>query len=557
MISRRACLIGGLLVFAAALVYFASYADYGLAYDEGYLLEGVERLMDGQLIYRDFHHTYAPGRFYAVAAAFGLFGKNIMVERYIFVFLQALKCGLAFTIVAALTRSWLALLAPALIMLAPGPWHKVFFSSFGFLALYVMIRSLRSPPRRLIFTGIVIGLCAVFRQDSAGFAVIGGLIGMVIDAAANTAKQAADRQRAGKSGVWRSLAARIAFLALGIAIIGIPVLLFFHFQDGLGPMFEKMTREGMIDNMTNRIEFPSIMATGSIDSAYLANVLPVRLLFYLPFAVYVLGLLLVIVRAARRRWTETMTGFAVVLAAAVLAFNQTVWRSDLGHLLQSMQYVFLLASLLVVFASSGLEGRWSGRGRLKVAAGLVLVLLLPALLVWASAGIVRGVNHTETMKRFHREGVSIVDTEYLGSIAVRQGNDTRLGLDRVPVRITPGEARFFTVLGQYLDSHTSPGDYVLALPQLQMLYFFYDRRNPTRYAHYRRALDPGEETRYIEDIDSHDTEYIFFTEPPGGGGLGQTRTSFSEYAVRVRAWIFENYAPEGRIGSVQILRRKP
>jgi len=557
MISRRACLIGGLLVFAAAFIYFASYADYGLAYDEGYLLDGVERLMDGQLIYRDFHHTYAPGRFYAVAAAFSLFGKNIMVERYIFVFLQALKCGLAFAVIAALSGSWLALLAPALVMLAPGPWHKVFFSSFGFLALYVMLRSLRSPPRRLILTGIVVGVCAVFRQDSAGFAVIGGLIGMVIDAVALLAKDPAGRQATGQGGIWKSLAARVAFLALGIAIIGIPVLLFFHFQDGLGPMFDKLTREGMIDNMTNRIEFPSITAAGSIDGAYLANVLPVRLLFYLPFVVYVLGLLLVIVRAARRRWTETMTGFAVVLAASALAFNQTVWRSDLGHLLQSMQYVFLLASLLVAFAISGLEGRRQGRGRLKVAAGLALVMIVPALLVWASAGIVRGVNDTDTMKRFYREGVSIVDTEYLGSIAVRQGNDTRLELERVPVRITPGEARFFTVLGQYLDSHTSPGDYVLAVPQLQMLYFFYDRRNPTRYAHYRRALDPGEETGYIEDIVTHGTEYIFFTEPPGGGGLGQTRKSFSEYAVRVREWIFENYTPEDRIGSVQILRRKP
>ena len=552
MMSRRACLIGGLLVFAAAFIYFASYAGHGLAYDEGYLLDGVERLMDGQLIYRDFHHTYAPGRFYAIAGAFSLFGKNIMVERYIFVFLQALKCGLAFSIVAALSGSWLALLAPALIMLAPGPWHKVFFSSFGFLALYVMIRSLRSPPRRLVLTGMVIGICAVFRQDSAGFAVIAGLVGMVIDAAAQ-------RDPAGRKdpAAWRGLAARVAFLALGIAVIGIPVLLFFHLQDGLAPMFEKMTRDGMIDNMTNRIDFPSIAAAGKVDGAYIANVFPVRLLFYLPFAAYALGIVLVIVKAARRRWTAAMTGFTVVLAAAALAFNQTVWRSDLGHLLQSMQFVFLLVSLLPALVLPGLGGRRRGHGPIAAAAGVALVLLVPAMLVWASAGIVRGVNDPGMIKRFHAEGVSIVDTEYLGSIAVRRGNDTKLGLERVPVRVTQGEARFFTVLGRYLDSRTSPGDYVLAVPQLQMLYFFYDRRNPTRYAHYRRALDPGEETRYIEDIETHGTEYIFFTEPPGGGGLGQTRSSFSEYAARVRAWIFENYAPEDRIGSVQILRRKP
>jgi hypothetical protein len=222
-----------------------------------------------------------------------------------------------------------------------------------------------------------------------------------------------------------------------------------------------------------------------------------------------------------------------------------------------MQYVFLLAALLAAVFVSEIIDRWCMRRGFKVAAALVLALILPALLVWASAGIVKGINDTETMKRFYREGVSIVDTEYLGSIAVRAGNDTKLELERVRVRITPGEARFFEVLGRYLDSHTSAGDYVLALPQLQMLYFFYDRRNPTRYAHYRRALDPVEEARYIEDIVSHDTEFIFFTEPPGGGGLGHTGRSFSEYAARVRAWIFENYAPEGRIGSVQILRRKP
>jgi hypothetical protein len=349
----------------------------------------------------------------------------------------------------------------------------------------------------------------------------------------------------------------VGFLALGIAAIGIPVLLFFQFQDALAPMLEKITRDGMIDNMTNRIDFPAITAAGQVDRAYLANVFPVRLLFYLPFAAYLLGLLVVIVQAARGRWTAAMTGFTVVLAVAVMAFNQTVWRSDLGHLLQSMQYVFLLLSLLIVFALAGLGGRRTERGPIGTAAGLLLLLTVPALLVWASAGIVRGVSDAEIMKRFYREGVSIVDTEYLGSIAVRHGNDTRLALERVPVRVTPGEARFFTALGRYLDSHTSPGDYVLAVPQLQMLYFFYDRRNPTRYAHYRRALDPGEETRYIEDIKTHDTEYIFFTEPPGGGGLGQTGSSFGDYAARVRAWIFENYALQDRIGSVQVLRRRP
>lgn len=549
MMTRRGCLIGGLGVFAAALIYFASYAGHGLAYDEGYLLDGVERLMDGQLIYRDFHHTYAPGRFYALAAAFGIFGKNIMVERYVFAFLQALKCGLAFAIVAMISRSWLALIAPVLLMIAPGPWHKVFFSSFGFLALYTVMRSLGGPPRRFVLCGAVIGLCAVFRQDSAGFAAIGGAIGLVLHALT-------DARPGMKGTAWRQMFSSLVFLVTGLAAVGVPVLLFFKLQGALGPMAHKLLREGMIDNMTNRIAYPSITAAGEVDGEYLSSVLPVRLLFYLPFAVYALAAIPLVRGAVSRRWSLGMTRFTVALAVCLLAFNQSVWRSDLGHLMQSMQFVLLLAALLLAFAVNGMRGAWKGQPWLRRASILLLMLALPGLLVCGSVGVVRGVTNPRVTARFAREGVSIVDSEYLGSVAVRAGNDTKLGLSRAPVYVTPGEARFFEALGEYLDRNTSAGDYVLAVPQLQMLYFFYDRRNPTRYSHYRRALDPGDEAGYIEDIAAHGTEYIFLTEPAGGGGLGGTRQSFSEYAAPVWNWIHENYVPVGRIGTVQILHRK-
>ena len=98
---------------------------------------------------------------------------------------------------------------------------------------------------------------------------------------------------------------------------------------------------------------------------------------------------------------------------------------------------------------------------------------------------------------------------------------------------------------------------MLAVPQLQTLYFLFDRRNPTRYAHYRRRLAPDEERRYIDDIRSHGTKYILLTEPFEGAKLGQTSESFSEYAGPVREWILQNYETIGRIGWVKVLRKKP
>jgi hypothetical protein len=90
-----------------------------------------------------------------------------------------------------------------------------------------------------------------------------------------------------------------------------------------------------------------------------------------------------------------------------------------------------------------------------------------------------------------------------------------------------------------------------------MLYFLYDRKNPTRYAHYRRALTPEQERAYVEDIRRHGPEYILLTDPFRSTGPAGTRESFSEYAASVLEWILENYAMSDRLGSVRILRKKP
>lgn len=532
-------IIAALAVFIAAMVYFSSYAEYGLAYDEGYLLDGVEKLMDGQLIYRDFHHTYAPGRFYLIAGMFKVFGKNLLVERYVFALLQAIKCLLAFLIVREVTGNRLALLAPVLVAIAPGPWHKVFFSSLGFLATYAVIVTYRKRPVLCFITGLVLAICALFRQDVAGFALIGWLVAVVIDGLTGT------RDVAG-------IVQRVLYLAGGIAAVAVPFLLYFHIEDALRPMIHKITVDGMRDNLTNRIPYPGLGVGTTFNWLYLTYVLPVRLLFYLPFVAYVSAGAFVLWRAVRRRWGPRMTSIVVVTVVSVLAFNQSVWRSDIGHLLQSMQYAYLLIPIVLAGVFSRLGG-----GRSMTAARAVMILLPPAFLVWASVGLVAGSNNYSLMPVFAREKISIGDVEYLGSVAVRVGNNVRLDLERAPVYVRPAEARFFEALGRFLNMNTSPGDYVLAVPQLQMLYFFYDRKNPTRYAHYRRAIEPEEEDRYIADIRKHRTEYVLLTEPYEGARLGGTKRSFSDYATRVRNWILENYREVDRLGSVRILKRKP
>ena len=526
----------------AGLVYHASFVRYGLAYDEGYLLDGVERILAGQVIYRDFHHTYAPGSFYLVAALFKVLGKSILIERWVFVVLEAAKCGLAFLIVRRVAPGGFAWLAPVLLAIAPGPWHKVFFPAFGFLALWAVLATIGRAPRWYLAAGAAIGLAAVFRQDVAGFAVVGALIALVIE----------DLLRRRLPGL---ALRKAAWLALGVAAAVGPVVIYFLAEGALGAMVRKIAVDGMLDNMTNRIPYPGLAASTGVDWGYVRDILPVKALYGLPFAAYAAALVLLGAALRRRAWTERHTALAVVTASSIMAFNQSAFRSDMGHLLQTAQYVFLLVPIVLASGHKWLVRRLGLAGRRSPALGWGLGTLAAAALFWVTLVSTQAVLDGRAA-RFAREGVSIGDTEYIGSALVRMGNDTRLGLERAPINVTEPEARFFMDIKRFLDGNTSPGEYVLAVPQLQTLYFFYDRKNPTRYAHYRRRLSPEEEARYIEDIKSHGTRYILLTEPFEGARFGQTSESFSEYARPVREWILENYAMVFRVGWVKFLQRR-
>jgi hypothetical protein len=51
-----------------------------LPYDEGIVLLGADRVLRGDVPYRDFWTLYGPATFYLPAAAFRLFGETVLVE---------------------------------------------------------------------------------------------------------------------------------------------------------------------------------------------------------------------------------------------------------------------------------------------------------------------------------------------------------------------------------------------------------------------------------------------------------------------------------------------
>src|SRR6266568_6076225 len=71
-----------ILVFLFSLTYLCAFVRYSsLEPDEGILLQGGLRILDGQIPYRDFFSFYTPGSFYLLAGAFKVFGDSFVVAR--------------------------------------------------------------------------------------------------------------------------------------------------------------------------------------------------------------------------------------------------------------------------------------------------------------------------------------------------------------------------------------------------------------------------------------------------------------------------------------------
>ena len=71
-----------LIIAIGGFCYYMSYFNYGISFgDEGFLVDGAERVLRGQLPGSDFM-AYPPGRYFLLALIFKLFEVNLWVSRF-------------------------------------------------------------------------------------------------------------------------------------------------------------------------------------------------------------------------------------------------------------------------------------------------------------------------------------------------------------------------------------------------------------------------------------------------------------------------------------------
>jgi hypothetical protein len=378
---RPAALLLGLALLAGALRLGRPLAPF----DEGFLLVGAERLLHGELPYRDFYALYPPGQYAVVALLFSLFGVEALVLRLYCLAVRAVVAWLVYRITHRLAGPAAAIAAWAGAVAWSGAIGDFGLTTYPALALVLaaLLRLLAAADgepasattRRALVTGAaLLALAAFVRHDLAAYGLFASLPLL---------------REAARRGGWRLVARRFASpLAAAFAALAVPLL-------ALAPWsalaFELFVYPATSYSAMRGLPYPPLAAMPPPFAALgvlrgLAAATP-GVPFLMP-PVFALALLLITFRqrppGARGDADRTArSGVLAIAALALLAANLARVRSDLMHAAPSVVVGFAVGAILV-------ERLLRERGRLRlavaaVAAGLAAQTALPAVAVLASS----------------------------------------------------------------------------------------------------------------------------------------------------------------------------
>jgi hypothetical protein len=175
------------LVFIVSLAYLCIFLRHvSFEPDEGIVLQGAERILRGELPYRDFFTFYTPGSFYLVAFLFKVFGDFLLVARATLAFGGAICATISFLLVRRVCSLGTAIFVAFLSTVTGCSYrflvlHNWYSTLLCCLSVYAAVRLFETQQTTWAFgTGLLAGLTFLFEQSKGSALSLGLLLGVVI-----------------------------------------------------------------------------------------------------------------------------------------------------------------------------------------------------------------------------------------------------------------------------------------------------------------------------------------------------------------------------------------
>ena len=169
------------------IIYISFWPHDLTAFDEGLFLYEAKRILQGQIIYRDFFEIITPASLYAMALVFKIFGVSMETARVsmsvlhgmiaVAMYLICRRAGIRRSIAGLASMAHVAVCYPAL-SIASAHWVGTFVS---LIAVLLAVRTSSSSPRNAFWLGAVLGLLVSVQQQKGAILALGGAFLVLAD----------------------------------------------------------------------------------------------------------------------------------------------------------------------------------------------------------------------------------------------------------------------------------------------------------------------------------------------------------------------------------------
>jgi 4-amino-4-deoxy-L-arabinose transferase-like glycosyltransferase len=468
-----------LLLFLLSILYLWPLRDYTIAFiDEGIVIQGAQRILYGEVLYRDFFSFYTPGTYYWLAALFKVFGSSFLVARTPLAIYGGLFSLITYLLARRICGRWMAILAAYLFLVLGLPYmfvvlHNWDSSILAYLALYCGVRFIEDRGRAwALAVGTLAALTCLFEQSKGTGLVLGLGLGFLLVATG----------RGGKGIVtWPHVAALLA----GFTWPWVVTFAYFGFHQALPEMVADWLWPLSHYSGANRLPYGYInipqqnweplYGTGS----WLRRLMVVLLTgpcFILPVLPFVgLGvLILTTLRSKRSGDGDASTIHCVFVSAVAIGLFVSVLltqRPEFDHLLYVSPPLFVVVAWV-------LNGRLIRSRLLNEIRPLLVVFLL---FVFTAFGLILLLR---------------------GPWGASERIPTRRGVIRMakPDPVIP-----------YLQAHTRPGQTIFVYPYDPLYYFLSGTRSPTRFDYLQLGMHtPDQFAQALADLGADSTKLVLW-----------------------------------------------
>ena len=495
-----------LALFLLSFLYLCLFRRYTtIEPDEGIVLQGAQRILRGQVLYRDFFSFLTPGSFYLHALLFRLFGSSFLVPRTALAFMGGGYSAIGYLLARRVCSRWSALLAVTLLTLTTLPYRFLTLHNWDStllccVALYCAVRAYESQHRGWMFAvGSCASLTTLFEQSKGA----GLCLGLVLALAALWRSDSFNRGR--KPFLW---------LAAGLLWPFLLTLVYFASQHAIVAMMADWLWPLQHYSTANRVRYGfmgwseesryRLWETGSwkvrlfmlfvLSPTFLAPALPLIAAALFCYWTY---------QSFRKQAPPEQAAYYCIVCGVLtgLLLSIVAGRADVLHFM----YLQPLYGLLLAWIFDGRD--IPGRLFKRVQPALTALLAL-AFVVFAMPLLLRAMNLPYRI-------------------------ETRRGVIKMPAEDT--------VLA-YTQARVTPGNSLLVYPYLPLYNYFTATFSPTPYDFFQPGMNtPEEGDRILGELKSGSISVVLF-EPqfqekipsswPGTPPVAIAQDPIADYIVR-------------------------